>query len=63
MKRYMLQTGYNINSQSNAPFVFITLDYCAFSTWTLVVRLIQAGVIYNSGLRCLSFLHLVVCLY
>ncbi len=26
----MLQTGININSQSNAPFVFITLDYCAF---------------------------------
>ena len=56
----MLQTGININSQSNVPYVSITLDYCAFSTWTLIVRFIQAGIIYNTGLRCLSFLHLVM---
>lgn len=59
----MLQTGINMNSQSNAPFIFIILDYCAFSTWTVIVQIIQAGIIHNTGLRCLSFLHLFKCLY
>lgn len=43
----MLQTGINISSRSNAPFVFITFDYCAFSNWTLIVQLIQEGIIHE----------------
>lgn len=53
----MLQTGINMKSQSNAPFVVITLDYCAFFYLDPCCATLS-GIICNTGLRCLSFLHL-----